>query len=102
MIASVCDHYTRHSQGGYVVQSASPVIGLLFGAESNSIISICDTSEAVYTFDGNNVTLNHSTIRKKIELWKGVFTQQQLVGWYTLGVDILPEHYNLHREVKYN
>ena len=99
VIASVCDHYTRHSYGGYVVQSEAPVIGLLFGTFDGSIVSICDTTEAVYSYDGVNVIFNSSSIQKKIALWQGVFNQQRLVGWYTLGAEVLPIHYKLHKEV---
>jgi hypothetical protein len=95
----VCDHYTRLTLGGSLLPCDAPTIGLLFGTKEGGILSICDATEAVYKYQDETVSLNPQFIQKKKELWTAVYTNQELIGWYSVGTSILPLHVQLHQEV---
>lgn len=75
----------------------APVIGLLFGTQRNLDISICDATDAVYDVQGSSVTLKFPEIERVKDLTVGVYPQYELLGWYTSGSEILPEHLKIHQ-----
>jgi COP9 signalosome complex subunit 6 len=90
----------------------APVVGLLFGTQSGLDISIIDATDAIYDVPVTNpsgltvdkilsITLNHEEIEKKKRLWTAVYTNYELLGWYTLTPDnhVLPAHMAIHRDM---
>ena len=81
--------------GGSPVKPDSPIIGLLFGFEDSSSLSILDAQEIEYSYSplqSSNVPFGggsreeqkqfHENIQTKIELHKMVFPTHKVVGWY--------------------
>mmetsp|Transcript_29520 Transcript_29520/g.49420 ORF Transcript_29520/g.49420 Transcript_29520/m.49420 type:complete len:314 (+) Transcript_29520:43-984(+) len=119
VVASACDHYTRISTGGSKLAVDSPVYGLLFGTKipssvaasggssavekvepQESYFSVCDSVDLNYIIgmDGK-ASIVDGEIERKTKLWTAVFKTFSLIGWYSFGGSILPEHHTIHREV---
>lgn len=99
VITSICDHYTKVTLGGSILSINSPVIGLIFGTKEGKDISLCDATEAVYSFSNGKVILNHKYIEKKKQLWTAVYTNQQLIGWYCFDKEVTPFLIQLHQQM---
>lgn len=44
--------------------------------------------------------MNEVEILKKKSLWTAVFTNYELLGWYTLGTEVVPNHLDIHFSMK--
>lgn len=72
--------------GGSKLLPGSPVIGLLFGIQSGLNISIIDATDALYDVGPSGaVIMNMPKVVEKVRLWTAVFTNFELLGWYTVG-----------------
>lgn len=87
--------------GGTKFQPNDPVIGFLFGIQDGLDISIIDATEAVYEMIDNRAELSKEKNVEKCELWTKVFSNHELLGWYTVG-DTEPEQwcYPIHNGIK--
>ena len=129
-IVGVSDHLTRVKLGGSKQPSNSPVLGLLFGKQTDQEVSIFDAIEAAYELrdvnghvemnaEGERVVtredfLGHSTktlkldenfLAKQIELYTAVYKDKELLGWYAVSENCkpTPTHLRLHKDfLKYN
>ena len=100
MIASACDHYTRVVQGGTLQPKDSTVVGILFGTRSqNGSMSINDTTDIITEIIDHIERVPSAEIEKKIRLWTAVYTQYELLGWYTFGMEATPAHFALHDSI---
>ncbi|KAL7514902.1 hypothetical protein ACHAXN_012176 [Cyclotella atomus] len=78
-ILSISDHHTRITTGGSSLPLNSPTIGLLFGTQTPTSISIVDAEEL------DPSTAASSSALTKIELHRKVFPLHNVVGWYRVG-----------------
>jgi COP9 signalosome complex subunit 6 len=76
------DQYTRITTGGSPLPKNSPVVGLLFGLETDTTLEIIDADEI-------STALSDAT-RQQIELHQAVFPQHSVVGWYRVSTETEP------------
>lgn len=76
------DQYTRITTGGSPLPKTSPVVGLLFGLETDTTLEIIDADEI-------STALSDAT-RQQIELHQAVFPQHSVVGWYRVSTESEP------------
>lgn len=87
------DHHTRVTAGGSPIAPGSPIVGLLFGYEEQSTISIISAQEIEYSYSPKKGTSFgggteeeqknfKENVQTKIELHKMVFPTQKVLGWY--------------------
>ena len=93
-IVGIADHHTRVVTGGSKLPAAAPVVGLLFGHSSSSsaegggsgdgrAVSVVDAEEVECPGDGDgDGDAQRAAVWKKIELYRKVFPQRRVVGWY--------------------
>jgi COP9 signalosome complex subunit 6 len=66
-------------------------------------VSIIDATDAIYDLDATSheVVLNTEEIEKKKRLWTAVYTNYEMLGWYTLDTGAQPtaSHMNIHRAI---
>jgi hypothetical protein len=99
VIASTCDHYTRVSTGGSKLPEDAPVYGLLFGTNTDGYLSVCDSVDCNYTCTPDGVEVIPGEFESKTKLWTAVFTTYSLIGWYSFGAALSPEHAKFHELV---
>lgn len=49
--------------------------------------------------EGNNFRLSESDIERRKRLWTTVYQNFQLIGWYSFGTTVRPDHEGFHRSV---
>ena len=81
-IIGISDHHTRVSMGGSALPPSAPVVGLLFGNQDGTTVSIIDTEEMEYPDKGSDSSSHRQNILTKIELYRKVFPKRVVVGWY--------------------
>jgi len=101
-IVGVSDHLTRVKLGGSKQPRTAPVMGLLFGTQSDSLaVSICDATEVAY--DEKTLKMDEAFLRKQVELYTAVYKDKELLGWYAVAPRAGPEHLALHKDfLKFN
>lgn len=105
VIASACDHYTRVVQGGTLQARDSTIVGALFGTRTSSsgsgtVLSINDTTDVLTELSSQGIEkVTESEIQKKVRLWTAVYTQYELLGWYTFSDKVTPAHVALHDSI---
>lgn len=95
-IATICDHFTRVSVGGSRLPRDSPVVGLLFGVQTDLEISIHDASDANYTVEKGMIHVNKVDVERSRALLTAVYPNYELLGWYALGNEPTPIHMAVH------
>lgn len=98
-MSAACDHFTRVSLGGSKLPASSPVVGLLFGTNDGSVISVCDNTDVIIEKEGSTFRLSDSDIERRKRLWTTVYQNFQLIGWYSFGTSAGPAHLGFHRSV---
>ena len=98
-IASICDHYTRVIVGGSTLDRSDPTFGILFGVPNGQEVVIVDATDSIYSIQEGKVVWVFDEIEKKIKLWKEVYTNFEMVGWYTVGPQTEPtsDHLEIHQ-----
>jgi len=99
-IISISDHFTRVSVGAAVEGSIQKILGLLFGVQEGREVSIYDSCEVLCTLkpDGG-VQLDAQSIVLKIELFTAVFPTYELLGWYSVNKELLPDDLDIQRSL---
>lgn len=76
------DQYTRITTGGSPRPKTEPVVGLLFGLETENALEIIDADEIS--------TVQSEATRQQIALHQAVFPQHSVVGWYRVSTEAEP------------
>lgn len=88
MIIGISDHHTRVTTGGSALPLSAPIVGLLFGYQDGSTISIVDAEEMEYPDNRSDSSSCHrQNIFRKIDLHQKVFPRHEVVGWYRVHSD---------------
>jgi hypothetical protein len=77
----------------------APVYGLLFGTNTDGYLSVCDSVDCNYTYSSDGVEIIPGEVESKTKLWTAVFTTYSLIGWYSFGEGLSPEHAKFHEMV---
>ena len=86
--------------GGSKLPSTASAIGLLFGIQDGQDVSIFDGTEAKYNITDGIWSVDADDVIKKKGLWTAVYTNYELLGWYTVGDIITSAHMDIHKSVK--
>ena len=100
-LTSICDAHVRLSTGGSLLPKTTKTIGILVGfakprgdgdngggkSESGGEMTytLMDTLEATFIEDSNGKPtskLDLNALNEKVRLYKGVYSEQALLGWY--------------------
>lgn len=110
VIVNISDHYTRvksqtlpsvtSSNGGIDGASSPPttlarVFGCVIGNQRGRTVEIFNSFELLY--DPSTHSLDRSFLEKKQELYKKVFPQFYVLGWYSTGTDAQESDMHIHR-----
>eukprot|EP01084_Bolivina_argentea_P157143 273848_1 len=108
-IISISDHYMRVSMGGGKQSSDAKIVGLLMGTEDGLDISIYDAVEVVYDVgmemeegggSGETVALNVDIVKKQKELFTAVYSNYNVLGWYSVGEEVCSEDAFIHKQIQ--
>ncbi|RVW60748.1 COP9 signalosome complex subunit 6a [Vitis vinifera] len=112
VIVNISDHYTRvksqtqpphlSSNGGEgAAAAASPppppprVFGCVIGVQRGRTVEIFNSFELLY--DPSTHSLDRSFLEKKQELYKKVFPNFYILGWYSTGSDAQESDMHIHK-----
>jgi len=97
-IISISDHFTRVSMGASVQSDKSRILGLLFGVQVGREVSIFDSCEVVYSSGTDGAAqLDQRSVENKIELFTAVYPTYELLGWYSVGTEVLDDDLKIQR-----
>ncbi|GFZ07322.1 COP9 signalosome subunit 6B [Actinidia rufa] len=105
VILNISDHYTRvKSQaqsppsavnGGEATSPPPRVFGCVIGVQSGRTVEIFNSFELLYYPSTNS--LDRSFLEKKQELYKKVFPNFYILGWYSTGSDAEESDMHIHK-----
>ncbi|GLT88821.1 hypothetical protein SLE2022_068300 [Rubroshorea leprosula] len=113
VILNISDHYTRvksqmnppissgnttnNINGGDQKQHQSPprVFGCVIGVQRGRTVEIFNSFELLY--DPSTHSLDRSFLLKKQELYRKVFPQFYILGWYSIGSDAQESDMHIHK-----
>ncbi|KAK8506485.1 hypothetical protein V6N13_016322 [Hibiscus sabdariffa] len=113
VIVNISDHYTRvksqmnpppptsatsnsnNSNGGENNQSPPRVYGCVIGVQRGRTVEIFNSFELLY--DPSTHSLDRSFLEKKQELYKKVFPNFYVLGWYSTGNDAEESDMHIHK-----
>ncbi|CAK9148935.1 unnamed protein product [Ilex paraguariensis] len=110
VIVNISDHYTRvksqsqpphsaSSNGGDSATSPPPppprVFGCVIGVQRGRTVEIFNSFELLY--DPSNHSLDRAFLEKKQELYKKVFPNFYILGWYSTGNDAQESDMLIHK-----
>lgn len=121
VVINVSDHYTRFTamrmfpeaaarnaahnpeSAAHAVtdsQGNTRVMGILLGTQSGRTVEICHSFElpAVMTKDGST-EVDMAFMEQRIQQYRQIFAQYNVVGWYCTGSEISREDHRLHSQV---
>mmetsp|Transcript_2014 Transcript_2014/g.3081 ORF Transcript_2014/g.3081 Transcript_2014/m.3081 type:complete len:311 (-) Transcript_2014:130-1062(-) len=106
-IVGVSDHFTRVKLGGSKQDASSPIVGILFGKQTEQEVSIYDALEVAYDETSKNfgkLQFDDEFVQKQKELFTAVYKDRDILGWYTVATEATSEHLALHKQFaqKYN
>ncbi|KAF5961290.1 hypothetical protein HYC85_002499 [Camellia sinensis] len=111
VIVNISDHYTRlksqsqpppphnHRNGGESTTTTSPppprVFGCVIGVQRGRTVEIFNSFELLY--DPSSHSLDRSFLEKKQELYKKVFPNFYILGWYSTGSEAEESDMHIHK-----
>ncbi|XP_010263068.1 PREDICTED: COP9 signalosome complex subunit 6a [Nelumbo nucifera] len=106
VIVNISDHYTRvksqaqpphgSSNGGSSPPPQPPrVFGCVIGIQRGRTVEIFNSFELLY--DPSTESLDRSFLEKKQELYKKVFPNFYILGWYSTGSDVQESDMHIHK-----
>ncbi|XP_053649450.2 COP9 signalosome complex subunit 6 isoform X3 [Cherax quadricarinatus] len=96
VILNISEHWTRQrAQEGKPVQ----VLGALIGKQTGRHIEIMNSFELSYDELGGHIIINRDYYTVKEEQYKQVFSDMDLLGWYTTGDTPGPPDLLIHKQV---
>lgn len=107
VLLNVSDHWTRQkaqqkktaSQNDDGPPQSDQVYGALIGKQSGREVEIMNSFELQYEVVGGLVILSKEYYRLKEEQYKQVFSDMDLLGWYTTGGEATEKDLDLHKQV---
>mmetsp|Transcript_35672 Transcript_35672/g.65267 ORF Transcript_35672/g.65267 Transcript_35672/m.65267 type:complete len:301 (+) Transcript_35672:24-926(+) len=106
-IVAISDHFTCIQAGASPKPTGSKVIGLLWGKQQGLDVVITDAVELMYSDKtsegGEPVAFTREEVDKQKELYTKVYPLCEMLGWYSVGVEVQEADMAVHREMlKYN
>ncbi|XP_060199006.1 COP9 signalosome complex subunit 6a-like [Lycium barbarum] len=98
VILNISDHHTRlKSQATVNSDSDSPprVLGCVIGVQKGRTVEIFNSFELLY--DSSTHSLDRSFLDKKQDLYKKVFPNFYILGWYSTGSDAQESDMHIHK-----
>ncbi|XP_073526073.1 uncharacterized protein [Phyllobates terribilis] len=100
VILNISDHYTRvKTQTQHAEDSPLPtpprVFGCVIGVQKGRTVEIFNSFELLY--DQDTQSLDRPFLEKKQELYKKVFPQFYVLGWYSTGSDAHESDMQIHK-----
>lgn len=103
-IIGISDHHTSIEAGGSIKPRGSKVLGLLWGRQQGLEVDIMDAVELGYEQgpDGAPI-IDAETVMQQKALYTEVYKNYDLLGWYSVGQEVVELDVRIHREMtKYN
>lgn len=100
VLINVSDHFTRSKLNG--VDSSGGefrVMGCLLGQQVGRQVDISNSLEILYSTDSGKVELNEAFLTKRIEQYKQVYKDLDVVGWYTTGAEVSDAFMDIHKRI---
>lgn len=121
VVINVSDHYTRFTAMRMFPEAATRdaaqsseftthaitdadgntrVVGILLGTQNGRIVEICHSFELPVTLsDSGQIDVDVGFMRNRIDQYRKIFGQYNVVGWYCTGSKISSEDHRLHTKV---
>ncbi|XP_024011879.1 COP9 signalosome complex subunit 6a [Eutrema salsugineum] len=93
--ASVCASGNASNNGEAMFQQNPRVYGCVIGVQRGRTVEIFNSFELLY--DPSTQTLDRSFLEKKQELYKKVFPDFYILGWYSTGNDAEESDMHIHK-----
>mmetsp|Transcript_26643 Transcript_26643/g.31434 ORF Transcript_26643/g.31434 Transcript_26643/m.31434 type:complete len:293 (+) Transcript_26643:40-918(+) len=103
-IVAISDHFTGIEMGGSMKPSGSKTLGLLWGKQQGLDSTITDAVELLYSIGSDGVpVITADELNKQKELFTKVYPGHEIIGWYSVGTEVVDLDTMIHREImKYN
>jgi len=97
VLVNVSDHFTRvkFAKGS----AMDRVIGMLFGCQTGLSIHVYDSFEMAYKREDGVLSLDVEFMKKKLSHVTANFPSYELIGWYSVGKEVIEEDFAIHRIV---
>lgn len=97
VILNISEHWTR--QRAQEVTSEVQVLGALIGKQTGRHVEIMNSFELSYDMLDGNIIINREYYTLKEEQYKQVFSDLDLLGWYTTGDTPGPPDLLVHKQI---
>ncbi|KAF2367616.1 Rpn11/EIF3F C-terminal [Trinorchestia longiramus] len=102
VLLNVSDHWTRQRAQQSQTKDApqdTQVYGAIIGKQTGREVEIMNSFELQYEIVGELVVLSKEYYRLKEEQYKQVFSEMDLLGWYTTGGEANEKDLDVHKQV---
>lgn len=118
VVINVSDHFTRFSAMRMFPNAAATadgasaprkltdakgdprVMGILLGNQNGRTIEVCHSFELPATnSDAGTIEVDMEFMERRIQQYRQIFSDYNVVGWYCTGSEVSPEDLRLHTEV---
>jgi len=100
-IINISDHYTREKVGKNQIDAR--VFGALIGVQKGRKVEIFNSFAFLLKLKDNTYAIDDEYLATKIEQFKKVFEDYEVLGWYATGVKIFPYDPEVHVQLmKFN
>jgi len=102
VVINISDHQTREKVKNPKATSHR-IFGALLGVQTGRIIHVYNSFEFLCTDVAGSMVINIDYLKTKRELFKKVFPNHDLLGWYSTGKEAKPQDLEIHKQLlEYN
>jgi COP9 signalosome complex subunit 6 len=94
VIVNISDHYTRHKLNATDAQA----VGVLMGRQDGNKISLLDSVEVRVETVGAERALDRNHMNTRMSLFKAVYPNTEMMGWYLVGARHAEHDKGLHKQ----
>merc|ERR1719410_1745729 len=97
---NIADHQARHvaESANYDPKNPPRVMGAVFGVQVNQRVEIMSSIELPYSLDDEKqIRINDDAFAEDTDLYKQIYPEHELLGWYSTSAQIEPVDMPFHR-----
>lgn len=97
VLVNISDHFTRNASTSS--SPALPTIGCLIGFQESQRVSLTDSFDVVTKRnEKNEIVIEEEDVTSKLDLFRRIFPQSELLGWYSTGNEANAADMAVHKQ----